>query len=61
VKARSGIRASGRRPGVGRQGTPQPSRDRLRFGGALIRRGGLLEVIGGAIRIQAILHGAREE
>jgi hypothetical protein len=35
--------------------------DRLRFGGALIKKGGLLEVVGRAIRIQAILHGAREE
>lgn len=35
--------------------------DRLRFGSALIKRGGLLEVVGRAIRIQAILHGAREE
>ena len=35
--------------------------DRLRFGGALIKKGGLLEVVGRAIRIQAILHGARED
>ena len=35
--------------------------DRLRFGGALTKKGGLLEVIGRAIRIQAILHGARRE
>lgn len=35
--------------------------DRLRFGSALIKKGGLLEAIGRAIRIQAILHGAREE
>jgi hypothetical protein len=37
--------------------TPQ---DRLRFGNVLILRGGLLEAIGRAIKIQAILHGARE-
>jgi hypothetical protein len=39
----------------------QSADDRLRFGRALIKRGGLLEVIGRAIRIQAILQGAREE
>jgi hypothetical protein len=32
--------------------------DRLRFGGALIERGGLYEAVGRAIRVQAILHGA---
>ena len=32
--------------------------DRLRFGNALIARGGVLESIGRAIKIQAILHGA---
>ena len=35
--------------------------DRMRFGGALIKRGGLLEAIGRSIRVQAILHGARED
>ena len=35
--------------------------DRLKFGGALIKKGGLLEVVGRAIRIQAILQGARDE
>lgn len=35
--------------------------DRLKFGGALIKKGGLLEVVGRAIRIQAILHGARDD
>ena len=35
--------------------------DRLRFGNALIRHGGLLESVGRAIKIQAILHGAHEE
>jgi hypothetical protein len=35
--------------------------DRLRFGNALIKRGGLLESVGRSIKIQAILHGAAEE
>jgi hypothetical protein len=35
--------------------------DRMRFGTALVEKGGLLAAIGRAIRIQAILHGAREE
>ena len=35
--------------------------DRMRFGKALLKKGGLLEAIGRAIRIQAILHGARED
>lgn len=35
--------------------------DRMRFGGALIKRGGLLEAIGRAIRVQAILQGASDE
>jgi hypothetical protein len=34
--------------------------DRLRFGSALIRHGGVLEAIGRAIKVQALLHGARE-
>jgi hypothetical protein len=34
--------------------------DRLRFGDALIARGGVLESIGRSIKIQAILHGAIE-
>ena len=34
--------------------------DRPRFGSALIKKGGLLEVVGRAIRVQAILQGARE-
>lgn len=34
--------------------------DRLKFGAALIKKGGLLEVVGRAIRVQAILQGARE-
>ena len=34
--------------------------DRLRFGAALMKRGGLLEAIGRAIKIQALLHGATD-
>ena len=34
--------------------------DRLKFGTALIGKGGLLAVVGRAIRVQAILQGARE-
>lgn len=37
--------------------TPQ---DRMLFACALIQRGGLLEAIGRAIKIQALLHGAIE-
>lgn len=33
--------------------------DRLAFGEALTERGGLLEAIGRAIKVQAILHGAK--
>jgi hypothetical protein len=33
--------------------------ERLVFGDALIARGGLLEMIGRAIKVQALLHGAR--
>lgn len=35
--------------------------DRLRFGNALIKRGGVLESVGRAIKIQAFLHGATED
>ncbi len=35
--------------------------DRLRFGNALIKQGGVLESIGRAIKIQAILHGANDD
>ncbi|HVJ20095.1 MAG TPA: hypothetical protein VM686_31995 [Polyangiaceae bacterium] len=35
--------------------------DRMAFGRALIKKGGLLEAIGRAIRVQALLHGARED
>ena len=34
--------------------------DRFAFGCALMVRGGLFEAIGRAIKIQAILHGAKE-
>jgi hypothetical protein len=34
--------------------------DRLRFGAALVRHGGIVEAIGRAIKVQAILQGARE-
>lgn len=34
--------------------------DRLAFGEALVSRGGLLEAIGRAIRVQAFLMGARD-
>ncbi|MGZ3421566.1 MAG: hypothetical protein ACXWUG_07615 [Polyangiales bacterium] len=35
--------------------------DRLRFGNELIKHGGLLESVGRAIKIQAILHGAADD
>jgi hypothetical protein len=35
--------------------------DRLRFGSVLVRQGGILEAIGRAIKVQAILHGAKEK
>jgi len=34
--------------------------DRMTFACALIARGGLMEAVGRAIKIQALLHGARE-
>jgi hypothetical protein len=43
--------------GLGALNTPD---DRLQFSLALIKRGGLVEAIGRAIKIQAILHGARD-
>jgi hypothetical protein len=33
---------------------------RLQIGNTLIKRGGLMEAIGRSIKIQALLHGARE-
>jgi len=44
---------------LGLDGLERPQ-DRMVFACALIERGGLLEAIGRAIKIQAILHGARE-
>ena len=35
--------------------------DRYRFAKELIKQGGVLEAVGRAMRIQAILHGARED
>ena len=32
--------------------------DRLRFGHALLSRGGVMEAIGRSIKVQALLHGA---
>ena len=39
----------------------QTADDRYRFGAALIGRGGGLEAIGRAIKIPAILHGAKAD
>jgi hypothetical protein len=44
---------------LGLHGLDHPQ-DRMRFACALIERGGLLEAIGRAIKVQAILHGAKE-
>lgn len=41
----------------GRSGAMSPA-DRLRFGEALIKRGGILEAIGRSIKVQALLQGA---
>jgi hypothetical protein len=35
--------------------------DRMRFAATLVKKGGLLEMIGRAIRVQAILAGASED
>ncbi len=34
--------------------------DLLRFGAALVKRGGLMEAVGRSIRVRALLHGATE-
>ena len=34
--------------------------DRLRFGDALVKRGGVLEAIGRSIKVQALLQGAQQ-
>ncbi len=44
---------------LGLPGLERPE-DRMLFARALIERGGLFEAIGRAIKIQAILHGAKE-
>jgi len=44
---------------LGLQGLDHPQ-DRMLFACALMKRGGLLEAIGRAIKVQAILHGAKE-
>ena len=46
-----------RRAGLASVATPD---DRYRFACALMARGGICEAIGRAIKIQAILHGAKE-
>ena len=45
--------------GLGLKGLNGPQ-ERMVFACALIQRGGLLEAVGRAIKIQAILHGASE-
>jgi hypothetical protein len=52
------VRDTLREPGLRDINSPD---DRLRFGSQLIEKGGLLEAIGRAIRVQAILLGAKEE
>ena len=44
---------------LGLKGLDAPQ-ERMAFACSLIARGGLMEAIGRAIKIQAILHGARE-
>jgi hypothetical protein len=41
------------------RGTMSPT-DRLRFGDALVKRGGVLEAIGRSIKVQALLQGAQQ-
>lgn len=57
-KAAVVIAATLERAGLDGLHTPD---DRFKFGCALMTRGGILEAIGRAIKIQAILHGASEE
>lgn len=35
--------------------------DQLRFGDALVKRGGLLEAVGRSVKVRALLHGARAQ
>lgn len=44
---------------LGIRGRMSPT-DRLRFGDALIKRGGILEMIGRSIKVQALLQGAQQ-
>lgn len=44
---------------IGRDSIETPD-DRLAFGQALVRRGGVVEAIGRAVRVQAFLMGAKE-
>ena len=57
VRAESVVGETLKRLGLSRLTTPD---DRFRFGCELIARGGVLEAIGRSIKIQAILHGAKE-
>lgn len=43
---------------LGIRGLASPT-DRLRFGDALVKRGGVLEAIGRSIKVQALLQGAQ--
>lgn len=44
---------------LGIRGTMSPT-DRLRFGDALVKRGGVFEAIGRSIKVQALLQGAQQ-
>jgi hypothetical protein len=44
---------------LGIRGVMSPT-DRLRFGDALVKRGGFLEAIGRSIKVQALLQGAQQ-
>jgi hypothetical protein len=44
---------------LGIRGVMSPT-DRLRFGDALVKRGGVLEAIGRSIKVQALLQGAQQ-
>lgn len=55
-KATELVRAILREIGIAELRTPD---DRLKFAEALMARGGVIEAIGRAIKIQALLHGAK--
>jgi hypothetical protein len=57
ARAETVIRETMRRAGLDSIDTPD---DRYRFACALMAQGGLCEVIGRSMKIQAILHGAKE-